>query len=52
MYNILYDMQVFALVGRVSVRGQRSDDAFNSNHVSAVVPEGRKEHGYRLVCHV
>lgn len=45
-------MQVFALVGCVSVSGQRSDDASYSDHVGPVVPEGREEHGFRSVCQV
>jgi len=40
---------VFALVGHISVRGRRGDDAYDNNHVGAVVPEEREEHGYRSV---
>jgi len=29
----------------MSVRGRRGDDASDNNHVSAVVPEEREEHG-------
>lgn len=39
-------MQVFALVGRVSICGQRGDDASYSDHVGAMVPEGREEHSF------
>lgn len=40
---------MFALVGHMSVRGRRGDDASNNNHVGAMVPEEREEHGYRSV---
>jgi len=33
----------------MSVRGRRGDDASDNNHVGAVVPEEREEHGYRSV---
>jgi len=33
----------------MSVRGRRGDDTSDNNHVGAVVPEEREEHGYRSV---
>lgn len=42
-------IQVFTLVGRVSVHGWRVHDAADGHHFGAMVPEEREEHGYRSV---
>lgn len=46
----MYHFQVFALVSRMPVRGQRCYDSSYTDHVFTVVPKGREEHGFRSVC--